>query len=106
VPRKIIVENAKQFGCHIFKEFCHEMGVKAAFASVYHPHSNGAVERANTLIFSAIKKILLDQPKGNWAEELPRVVRSHNTSIYGVTNFSHFKLLYGEEPVTPKEIKL
>jgi hypothetical protein len=34
------------------------MEVEAAFASVYHPQSNGVVQRANTLIFSAIKRIL------------------------------------------------
>jgi hypothetical protein len=32
------------------------MGVKAAFASMYHPQSNGVVEKANTLIFTTIKK--------------------------------------------------
>jgi hypothetical protein len=82
------------------------MGVKAAFTSVCYPQSNGVVERANTLIFLAIKKILEDQSNGKWAEELPRVVWSHNTSICRVTNFTHFKLLYGKELVTPKEIKL
>jgi hypothetical protein len=128
------------------------MGVKAAFTSVYYPHSNRAVERANALIFSAIKKILEDhlkgkwqksywglygattlpspaerishlssyctvrslpikkilenQPKGKWAEELPRVVWSHNTSVPRGTNFTPFKLSYGEEPVTSEEIKL
>jgi hypothetical protein len=40
------------------------MGVEAAFASMYYPQSNGAVEKANTLIFIVIKKILKDQPKG------------------------------------------
>jgi hypothetical protein len=73
------------------------MGVKVAFASVYHPQSNGAVEKANTLIFLAIKKIL---------EELPRAVWSHNTSISRVMKFTPFKLLYGEEPLTLEEIKL
>jgi hypothetical protein len=53
------------------------MGVEAAFASVYHPQANGAVEKANTLIFTAIKKILEDQSKGKWVEELPRAVLSH-----------------------------
>jgi hypothetical protein len=64
VPKKITVDNAKQFDCHIFKEFCHQMGVEAAFTSVYHPQFNGEVERANALILSVIKKILEDQPKG------------------------------------------
>jgi hypothetical protein len=72
VPRKIIADNAMQFDCHIFEDFCHQMVIKAAFASVYHPQYNRAVERANTLIFFAIKKILEDQPKGKWAEELLR----------------------------------
>jgi hypothetical protein len=42
VPRKITVDNAKQSDYHIFKDFCHQMGIEAAFASVYHPQSNEA----------------------------------------------------------------
>jgi hypothetical protein len=72
------------------------MGVEAIFASMYHPQSNGIVEKANTLIFSTIKKILEDQPKGKWAEELPRAVWSHNTSVCRATNSTPFKLLYTE----------
>jgi hypothetical protein len=106
VPKKITVDNAKQFDYHIFKDFCHQMGVKATFASVYHPQSNRVVERANALIFSSIKKILEDQPKGKWVEELSRAVWSHNTSVSRATNFTPFKLLYGGEPVTPEEIEL
>jgi hypothetical protein len=106
VPKGITVDNTKQFDWHLFKDLCYEMGVEAAFASVHHPQSNGAVERANTLIFTAIKKILESQSKGKWAEELPRVVWSHNTSICRATKFTPFKLLYGEEPVTKEEIKL
>jgi hypothetical protein len=67
------------------------MGVEAAFTLVYHPQSNGAVEKANTLIFLAIKKILEDQPKGKRVDELPRVVWSHNTSICRATKFTPFK---------------
>jgi transposase InsO family protein len=106
VPKEITVDNAKQFDYHIFKEFCCQIRVEAAFTSVYHPQSNGAVEKANGFIFTAIKKILENQPKGNWAEELPRVVWSHNTSVCRATKFTPFKLLSGEEPVTPEEIKL
>jgi transposase InsO family protein len=64
-PREIILDNAKQFDCDLFKDFCYQMGTEAAFASVYHPQSNGAVERANTLIFTSIKKCLENQKKGN-----------------------------------------
>jgi IS30 family transposase len=106
VPKEITVGNTKQFNCHIFKDFCHHMGVKAAFASVYHPQSHGAVEKVNALILTAIKKILENQPKGKWAEELPRAVWNHNTSICRAKKWTHFKLLHGEDPITLEEIKL
>jgi hypothetical protein len=60
VPRKITVDNTKQFNCLIFKNFCYQMGVEAAFTALYHPQCNGAVQKANALIFTAIKKILGD----------------------------------------------
>jgi IS30 family transposase len=56
VPRDITVDNAKQFDNDMFKNFCHQIRTKVAFTSVYHPQSNGAVERANALIFEALKK--------------------------------------------------
>jgi hypothetical protein len=106
VPKKITFNNAKQLDCHIFKDFCDRMGIEAAFAFVYHPQSNGAVEKMKTLIFTAIKKVLEDQSKGKWVEELPRAVWSHNTFVCRATKFAPFKRLYGEEPVTPWGIKL
>jgi hypothetical protein len=38
--------------------------MKVVFALVYHSQSNGAVERANALIFDATKKILEGEKKG------------------------------------------
>jgi hypothetical protein len=89
----------------MFKYFCYQMGVKVAFALVSHPQSNRVVEQEKALIFTAIKKILEDQKKGKWVEELPRAVWSHNTSVCRATIFLPFKLFYGEKPVTPEEIK-
>jgi hypothetical protein len=42
--------------------------MKVAFASVYHPQSNGAVEKGNSLIFQAMKKILEGEKKGKMGE--------------------------------------
>jgi hypothetical protein len=72
---------------------------------VYQPQSNGAVERANGLIFSGIKKCLFDQKKGKWVDELPKVIRSHNTTVSRATGFTPFLLLFSTEAITPEEIK-
>jgi len=105
VPSLLTVDNRKQFDSDRFKEFCHHIGTKIAFASVYHPESNEAVERANRIIFSAISKTLLNLRKGKWVDELPRVVWSHNTTVSRATGFTPFKLLYGEEAMLLEEIK-
>jgi hypothetical protein len=49
----------------MFKDFYQQIRMKVAFTSVYHPQSNGAVERAYSLIFEAIKKILRVKRKAN-----------------------------------------
>ena len=105
MPRTLIVDNGKQFDSDKFKEFCKSIGTKIAFASVYHPESNGAVERANKVIFSAISRTLFSLRKVKWVEELPKVVWSHNTTASRTIGFTPFKLLYGEEAMLPEEIK-
>jgi transposase InsO family protein len=88
VPRALTVDNGKQFDSDNFKEFCRSIGTKIAFASVYHPQSNGAVESANRVVFSAVSKILFNLRKGKWIEELPKVVWSHNTTVSRTTSLA------------------
>lgn len=75
-----------------------------AFASVYHPESNGAVKRANREIFVAISKTLYNLQKGKWAEELLKVIWSQNTTVTRATGYAPFKLLYDEEAMLLEEI--
>jgi hypothetical protein len=100
-----MVDDEKQFDLDKFKEFCKTIGTTVAFASVYHLESNGAVERANKIIFSAISKTLFNLHKGKWVEELLKVVWSHNTTISRAMGFTLFKLLYGEEAMLPEGVK-
>jgi hypothetical protein len=74
VPSELTVDNGKQFDSQDFRDFCFSISTKPIFAAVYHPQSNGIVERANDKIFTAIKKRLLDDKKGKWADQLPEVV--------------------------------
>jgi transposase InsO family protein len=59
-----MVDNGKQFDSDKFREFCKNLGTTLAFASVYHSESNGSVERANRIVFSAISKTLFNLRKG------------------------------------------
>jgi hypothetical protein len=105
VQRELTVDNGKQFDCYTFKEYCKSLGTHAKFSSAYHPQSNRVVERANGLTFSRIKKCLFDQKNGKWVDELPKVIWSHNTTVSRATGFTPFRLLFGTEAMTLKEIK-
>jgi hypothetical protein len=105
VPYEVTVDNGKHDNTD-FKECCTYMGTRLCFASIYHPQSNGSVERANDVIFTGIKRNITELPKSKWVEELPRVIWSHNTTTSKTTQFSPFKLLYGEEVMLLEELCL
>ena len=53
------------------KTWCAKLGIKLDYASVYHPETNGQVERANGLIMSGIKPRLvrsLRESDKHWVE--------------------------------------
>jgi transposase InsO family protein len=106
VPKAITVDNGTQFDAEAFKDFCDQIGTKIHFASVRHPNSNGLVERENGIIMTGIIKLIFNQPREKWSEELIKVVWSHNTTVSRSTGFTPFKLLFGGEAITPEEAKV
>jgi hypothetical protein len=99
------MDNGTQFDAETFKDFCDRIGTKIHFALVRHPESNGLVERANGIIMTGIMKLILNEPRGKWPDELVKVVWSHNTTVSRSTRFTPFKLLFGDEAITPEEAK-
>ena len=105
MPKAITVDNGTQFDSEEFRNFCDQIGTKIHFASVRHPESNGLVERANGIIMTGIMKLIFNQPRGKWPDQLTKVVWSHNTTTSRSTGFTPFKLLFGDEAITPEEAK-
>jgi transposase InsO family protein len=105
VPKAITVDNGTPFDAKTFKEFCDQIGTKIHFASVRHPESNGLVERSNGIIMTRIIKLIFNQARAKWTEELIKVVWCHNTTVSRSTGFTPFKLLFGDEAITPEEAK-
>jgi hypothetical protein len=50
-------------------------------------------------------KSIFNQPKGKWSDELIKVVWNHNTVVSRSTGFTPFKLLFGDEAITPEEAR-
>jgi transposase InsO family protein len=105
VPKAITMDNGTQFDAETFKDFYDRIGTKIHFASVRHPKLNGLVERANGIIMIGIMKLIFNQPREKWPDELVKVVWSHNTTMSRSTGFTPLKLLFGDEAITPEEAK-
>lgn len=101
--RDIVTDNRTQFDSEAFREFCKDLGITICFASVGHPESNGAVKQANGNLLEGLKKRLVGLPKGLWPEELQKALWALRTSPTRTTGFSPFKLLFGDETMTPAE---
>jgi hypothetical protein len=54
---------------------------------------------------TGIMKLIFNQPRGKWPDELIKVVWSHNTTVSRSTGFTPFNLLFGDEAITPEEAK-
>jgi hypothetical protein len=52
-----------------------------------------------------MNKILEGEKKRKWAEVMPTVVWSHNTTVCQATKFTPFWLMYGVEAMLLEEIK-
>jgi hypothetical protein len=50
-------------------------------------------------------KSIFNKPKGKWPDELIKVVWNHNTAVSRSSGFTLFKLLFGDEAITPEEAR-
>ena len=100
-----MTDNGTQFHNKKLKELCDTYHIKLNFASVSYPQSNGQAKVINKAILSIIKKSL-EQSKGKWVEELPRVLWAYRTTKRYSTRETSFAMVYGTEAIIPTKIGL
>ncbi|XP_075084734.1 uncharacterized protein LOC142167992 [Nicotiana tabacum] len=94
IPKEIACDNGLQFiGAKVTK-FLEDLNIKRITSSPYHPIANGQAESTNKVIIQNLKK-RLEVAKGNWPEELPRVLWANRTTAKSSTGETPFSLVYG-----------
>ncbi|XP_062088807.1 uncharacterized protein LOC133795372 [Humulus lupulus] len=101
IPWEKFVDNGTPFQNAKVQELCDTYKIKLSFASVTYPQGNGQAEASNKVIFANIKKNLEDK-KGAWAEELPKVLWAYRSS----TGESPYAMVYGTEAIILIEVGL
>ena len=103
IPHQFISDNGKQFDNKEMQKFCEALGIKRSFDVVYHPKMNEQTEAINKIIKHTLKA-KLEESKGNWPEELPRVLWSYNTTPWSTMGETPFSLTYGCEAMVLVEV--
>ncbi|XP_062088909.1 uncharacterized protein LOC133795475 [Humulus lupulus] len=105
IPWEIVIDNGTPFQNAIVQELCDTYKIKLSFASVTYPQGNGQAEASNKVIFANIKKNLEDK-KGAWVEESPKVLWAYRTTKRSSTGESPYAMVYGTEAIIPTKVGL
>ena len=99
------MDNGTQFNNQKVEGFCKIYGIRINYSPVYHPQVNGMVEATNKMIVENMWRNLEDK-KGAWLEELPKVLWAQRTTKKRATDESPFALVFKTESVLPTEVGL
>ncbi|CAF2126492.1 unnamed protein product, partial [Rotaria magnacalcarata] len=99
-PRCILTDNGTHFTSTITNELFKQIGTTHLYSTLYHPQTNGQIERYNSTMDAKIAA-LSNLHKTNWDDQLPFVTFNYNTSIHSSTKHIPFEMMYGRSPVLP-----
>ena len=97
IARAVLIDQGSCFMSRVMKELLSLLQVKQLRTSVYHPQTDGRVERFNKTLKQMLKKAM-DTDGKNWDQLLPHVLFAVHEVPQASTGFSPFELLYGRRP--------
>uniref|UniRef100_A0A8C2BR64 Gypsy retrotransposon integrase-like protein 1 n=1 Tax=Cyprinus carpio TaxID=7962 RepID=A0A8C2BR64_CYPCA len=97
VPKEILTDQGTAFMSRTLRELYGLLGIKSVRTSVYHPQTDGLVERFNRTLKSMIRKFVQEDAK-NWDKWLEPLLFAVREVPQASTGFSPFELLYGRQP--------
>ncbi|XP_035255606.1 uncharacterized protein LOC118217726 [Anguilla anguilla] len=97
IPKEILTDQGTPFMSKVMADTCHLLRVQHLRTSVYHPQTDGLVERFNQTLKRMLRKIVAADGK-DWDQVLPYVLFAIREVPQASTGFSPFELLYGRRP--------
>ncbi|KAI5617023.1 hypothetical protein C0J50_23276 [Silurus asotus] len=97
IPKEILTDQGTAFMSRTLCELYELLGIKSIRTSVYHPQTDGLVERFNRTLKNMIRKFVHGDTR-NWDKWLEPLLFAVREVPQASTGFSPFKLLYGRKP--------
>ena len=103
IPSEILSDMGRQFISECMKQVSELLGIKQLHTSVYHPISNGLVEKYNSTMKRMLRRLCTEQPR-QWDKYLGALLFAYREVPQDSTGFSPFELLYGRTVRGPLQI--
>ena len=97
IPKEILTDQGTSFMSRTLRELYGLLGIQSIKTSVYHPQTDGLVERFNRTLKSMIRKFVHDDSR-NWDKWLVPLLFAVREVPQASTGFSPFELLFGRKP--------
>src|SRR5690606_14349364 len=101
-PRRVVTDDGRHFTARSFEEATRALGMRLVHSTIYHPQSNGMIERRFRDMGKAIK--IFGRTYGEWDDILPIFTLATRNKLNKTTGYSPAMLLYGEELRLPTAI--
>lgn len=111
VPEHILSDNGPEFIAKAFKQFVNRFKFKHKHSTVYHPQTNGMVERLHRYIKQRMVLAAIDQELNllsgdEWFDLIPPIMFAYNSTITRMTGYSPHELIFARSPLFPIDLEL
>ena len=103
LPQSVQSDQGSNFMSVLFQEVMFQLGVKQFKSSVYHPQSQGALERFHQTLKSMIRAYCF-QEKKDWDKGIPLLLFAVQEAVHTSLGFSPFELVFGHKPRGPLKL--
>ena len=102
-PHTILSDNGPQFRSDIYHQVCSFFNIHPTKSSIYHPQSNGMVERFNGTLKSILRKVAENEPQ-NWDRFISAALFAYREIPNETTGISPYELVFGRKVRGPMSI--
>lgn len=99
-PKELLSDQGSNISGELIKEIARIFKIKQIKTSVYHPQSNGSLERSHHVLAEYLKSYI-NGNQNNWDSFLDAAMFSYNTTYHEGIKISPYELIFGRKPRLP-----
>ena len=104
-PREFISDRDSRFTGRFWKAFCEGLGIQGKMSTAFHPQTDGNTEKVNAVLQDMLRHYV-SPAQNSWDTHLSAVEFAINNSYHESIQTTPFRLLYGQNPLTPPSLRI